>query len=312
MDAKLHEAERIVGRTFDLKAAYKQFGIHPDDRSLLRIICRHPETGKATYLGVNALPFGAVGSVGAFLRVSMALWFIGVRGLRLAWSSFFDDYTVIAKESLARNAQQSVEALFELLGMKYAKEGSKAAEFSKQFKALGLQFDLSCALEGKVHLGHTEKRKTELRETLTSFIDLKQISPKQAESLRGRMHWYESFVFGRVASQAVHTVGNISTLNENTHRLSTVELNALQLLRDRVLVSPPLTLSPSSLECWVIFTDGACEGDDRKVGSVGGVIFDLAGKCRGYFGSTVPEGYMVYTSSVNLKIPSTSLKRCRC
>ena len=107
------------------------------------------------------------------------------------------------------------------------------------------------------------------------------------------MHWYESFVFGRVASQAAHTVGNISTLNENIHKLSTVELNASKLFRDRVWVSPPLTLSPGSLECWVIFTDGACEGDDKKVGSVGGP----AGKCRGNFGSTVSEGYMVHLLS---------------
>ena len=282
----------LIGRTFDLKAAYKQFGIHPDDRNLLRIVCQKPDSGEVAFLGVNALPFGAVGSVGAFLRISLALWFIGMRGLRLAWSAFFDDFTVISKRSLAVNAEQSVEALFDLLGMNFAREGSISEGFSSVFKTLGLQIDLSSAKSGRVQLGHTEKRRKELQETLSSFIDSGIITPKQAESLRGRMHWYESFVFGRVANQAVQTVGSISTLEVGSHKLSIREIDALKLLRDRVLVSPPLTIAPSSLDAWVIFTDGACEGAEKKVGSIGGVNFDPAGRCRGFFGASVPETYM--------------------
>ena len=77
-----------------------------------------------------------------------------------------------------------------------------------------------------------------------------------------------------------------------SHKLSIREIDALKLLRDRVLVSPPLTIAPSSLDAWVIFTDGACEGAEKKVGSIGGVNFDPAGRCRGFFGASVPETYM--------------------
>ena len=41
-----------------------------------------------TTFGLNVLPFGAVGSVAGFLRVSSALHFIGVVGLHLAWTAF--------------------------------------------------------------------------------------------------------------------------------------------------------------------------------------------------------------------------------
>ena len=52
---------------------------------------------------VNALPFGATGSVSAFLRISMFLWFVGVVGLKLAWTSFYDDYTLVSREDCAKN-----------------------------------------------------------------------------------------------------------------------------------------------------------------------------------------------------------------
>ena len=37
---------------------------------------------------------------------------------------------------------------------------------------------------------------------------------------------------------------------------------------------------------------GACEGDTRKVGTVGGVLADSSGKCLSYFGATVPPDFM--------------------
>ena len=48
----------IVGRTFDLKAAYKQFGLCSLDRDLVRIAAVDPATGHAALFGLNALPFG--------------------------------------------------------------------------------------------------------------------------------------------------------------------------------------------------------------------------------------------------------------
>ncbi len=80
------------------------------------------------YLGLKTLPFGAVGSVSAFLRISIALWYIGVVGLNLCWSAlaFFDDFTLISRECHCNSAALSAEALFTLLGIKYATEGSKS------------------------------------------------------------------------------------------------------------------------------------------------------------------------------------------
>ena len=120
----------VVGRTYDLTSAYKQYGVSCKDRDLLRIAVWDPVESKVRFLGLNALPFGAVGSVSSFLRISMAVWFVGVRGLRLCWSSFFDDYTVLSKRTSSGSASKAVEGLFQLLGIVFAKEGKKAVPWS--------------------------------------------------------------------------------------------------------------------------------------------------------------------------------------
>lgn len=90
------------------------------------------------YFKVLAVPFGATGSVAAFLRISSA---IGVKGLLLPWSVFFDDFTALAPTGTEANVTFFAEGLFKLLGMKYAAEGSKALPFATEFKTLGLVLD---------------------------------------------------------------------------------------------------------------------------------------------------------------------------
>lgn len=51
-------------------------------------------------------------------------------------------------------------------------------------------------------------------------------------------------------------------------------------------------MTPASLETWIIFTDGACEGTERRVGSLGGVLVSPAGALVSYFGAVVPEWIM--------------------
>ena len=63
---------------FDLKHAYKQYGISSQDREVIRLEVRKSDSGQVSLFGVNSLPFGASGSVGGFLRVSLAIGFLGL------------------------------------------------------------------------------------------------------------------------------------------------------------------------------------------------------------------------------------------
>ena len=51
-------------------------------------------------------------------------------------------------------------------------------------------------------------------------------------------------------------------------------------------------IGPVSLDTFLIVTDGACEGDSSRVGSVGGVVVDPAGCCLQHFSSEVPVDFM--------------------
>ena len=131
-------SKSLCGRTYNLKSAYRQYGLHPEDRELIRLAVKKPEDGSIHFCGLNFLPFGAVGLVGGFLCVSLALWFIGLKGLRILWTAFYDDYTVLTAEELVHNTDQAICLLFDLLGIQFAKDGKKAVEFDKKFRTLGV------------------------------------------------------------------------------------------------------------------------------------------------------------------------------
>ena len=130
----------VVGKTFDLKSAYRLFGLSKQDAELARVLVLDTDNLRPCLLGMRTLPFGAVGSVGGFLRVSYALWFIGMASLELAWTAFYDDYTLITSKALQNSTEMAASNLFDLLGIVYAKEGDKAVKFDKKFKTLGLEF----------------------------------------------------------------------------------------------------------------------------------------------------------------------------
>ena len=280
-----------VGKTYDLTSAYKQFGVSVADRNLLRILTLNPEHGRSVLLGTNSLPFGATGSVNAFLRVSLAIWFIGVRALGLCWTAFFDDYTLLSRKCLAKSAGASAELLFDLLGIEFAREGKKCTEFSTLVSTLGVELNL-CGPSGEVLLGHTEKRKTELSEAVSDIILRGKIETKFAESLRGRMQWFEGYVFGRTAQRCVQTVGELSLRSSRSSVLTGYELQCFKDLQERVLRAPPIEITSKVLDTWIIFTDGACEGSDTKVGSIGGVLVDPHGNLVEFFSSEVPSALM--------------------
>ena len=288
-----HSVEGVSGRTYDLKHAYKQYGISVMDREKIRLAVRNPDTNGVSLFGINSLPFGASGSVGGFLRISLAVWFLGMAIFRVVWTAFFDDYTVFARDALVSNTSKTVEALLDLLGIEFARDGDKAGAFAKRFKSLGVEIDLQTFGTGVVHLGHTAERREELNVVLKDILQEKSITSKQAESLRGRLHWFESFAFGRVANGAVKVLGELALSGRKRVTLSDADTAALSFLSNRVLVAPPLAITPACLQTWIIFTDGACEGaEDLKQGGVGGVLVDPLGRIVSFFGGAVPETIM--------------------
>eukprot|EP00435_Cladocopium_sp_Y103_P069155 s1948_g32.t2 len=175
--------------------------------------------------------------------------------------------------------------------MWYAKEGSKAVEFDSQVKTLGLLVKLGNVKQGFL-VGHTDERREELREALADVLNSRKLEPKQAERLRGRMQWFEGYAFGRIAQHSIKVLGDVACRNEKVVTLSEVELNAINFLLTRVSEAGALRINPTCLDTFIVFTDGACEGELQKTGSVGGVLVDHNGHCVQHFSSEVPFDFM--------------------
>ena len=288
---KLHGAGfpfELLGKTFDLSSAYKQYPLHSHDRDLVRIALKDTETDACRVFGLNALPFGATGSVAGFLRISSAIFFVLTQGLHIWSSAFFDDFPTLSVADASAMTDKHVAMLFDLLGIDFAREGKKCAQFGSQMKALGLVFDLEQFSSGKVYIRHTAERKTELLDRLNDILERNELSPKDAESLRGRLHWYESYLFGRTANLAIHQLGKRISAPSWTTSLGSELESVLRLLRDRVVSGPPLILRADMDTPLLIFTDGACEGDELKTGSVGGVLYCGSNAPLRYFSGKVP------------------------
>eukprot|EP00435_Cladocopium_sp_Y103_P030658 s4259_g7.t1 len=278
----------ILGRTFDLKSAYKQFGVDTEHAQKLRIAIKRPGGGVG-YFKVFALPFGATGSVASFLRLAASISFIGLKGLALPWTSFFDDFTMLTPEGTESDAEFFAEGLFKLLGLEYAAEGTKAPPFSNEFRTLGLLVKTTDFLQGRVELGHTPERKEELLELLTTLQKQETVTVKQLEQLHGRIVWFRSFVFGRRLNSATRVLSWYARRPTRTVQLDQKLLGALSALERHLKLSTNVVISRDINKTWVVFTDGAFEPDQAQPASIGGVLIHPQGKVVSFFGAFLNE-----------------------
>ncbi|CAE7525719.1 unnamed protein product, partial [Symbiodinium microadriaticum] len=188
-----------------------------------RIGVKDAEQGKARIFGTNSLPFGATGA----------------KSLGIAWTNYFDDFPMFAKAESSDTTDSLAADFLDLFSILFAREGKKATSFDQTFRALGLLFDLSRFEEGEVTIGHTKERGEELKATISAILAADCLSHAEAESLRGRLHWYTSFLFGRRSSQALNVVSDWVNRGVSSGRLSEDLKDALKYLKDVALDAPP-------------------------------------------------------------------------
>ena len=76
-----------------------------------------------------------------------------------------------------------------------------------------------------------------------------------------------------------------------SNKLSASEIDVIENLCERVHSAVPVPMGITSSATWIIFTDGACEGDAPS-GSVGGVLVAPNGRVVHHFGSVAPQWVM--------------------
>ena len=282
----------LMGRSFDLKSAYKQLAIAKQSLSFAFVAVYNPKKAKAEVFQLLAAPFGATRSVFSFLRLSNAIWYIGVKALNIIWSCFFDDYVVFARDEHVNNTNQAVSLLFKLLGWKFAEEGEKAESFSREFGALGIRIILDECSQGLVKFTNTEKRANELIGTINTILQKGTMTLVEAQRLRGRMQFMDGQLFGRLGKLCMREVSNHTCKFQN----SKVSSRTAQALRRFVVFlehAEPRRIHLCTDKVWHVYTDACYEptAENWKCGLGGVLVGPLANKVA-FFSISLDEDQM--------------------
>ena len=243
----------------------------------------NPYKKKAEVYQLLATPFGATRSVYSFLRISHALWYTGVKALKIMWSVFFDDYVVFSQDCHVKNTEVTVELLFKLLGWKFATDGEKATIFDDEFSALGVRVNLTKAHFGKVSFVNTEKRVKELSGAIGEIIKKGKLTLLESQKLRGRMQFADGQVFGRLGKLCMKAITN-HAFKTRSDKLEKPTVDALKRFVIFLEHADPRSLELASDSVWTIYTD-ACYEPQRSswICGLGGVLVNPIGKKVAFF-----------------------------
>ena len=282
---------RLLGKTYDMKKAYRQIAIRGDHLDLAWISVWDPDRGAPSFFRMHTMPFGASSSVAAFLRASQAIKAIGIACACLVWTSFYDDYVCICPEGTEKQTDRMVRLLFSSLGWKLSEEPEKDKPFATVFQALGVEFNLEEVPHGSFSVGNTSARKEELKDRLTHILEADCLEPQIAESLRSRLLFADAQIFGRFSKMSLHSIGRVAMLRNDLSPLTWEVRTALEWVRDHVLTGAPRSISCADRKTYFLFLDGACSepssSDEWSGVSIGAVLADGHGKLLHYFGHVV-------------------------
>ena len=122
---------------------------------------------------------------------------------------FYDDFALLEPSGGATLASMAAENLLELLGWKYATEGSKASKFEPCFNLLGAQLDLASLHEGFVKVSNKPSRLVKLKELLAAMKQNRRISKSEAQSMHGLLNYASGFFLGQSLKTASRAFANL-------------------------------------------------------------------------------------------------------
>ena len=133
-----------------------------------------------------------------------------------------------------------------------------------------------------------------------------QITPREAEVLWGRLHWFNSYLFGRVSCEALHLISKRALARDDTTCLNGDLKRALHIVKEFMETARPLTLNASAGRTMYLFTDGSYEpGSDMPAG-IGGRAIRCSFTAGKYITATC-NGFWRIHATQNTKLSCTQL-----
>ena len=160
----------------DVKHAYRNIPVHPDDRWLLGMTWEG-----ALYID-TALPFGLRSAPKIFTAIADAVeWIARRQGVRFS-IHYLDDFLIVGApdSSECAVAVEKLIEIFECLGLPVAADKREGP--ATQLEFLGFEID---TVEWEVRLPH--RKLIELREAIGQWVGRKSCSKKELESIIGKL-----------------------------------------------------------------------------------------------------------------------------
>ena len=233
------EGCKLVGRTYDLRKAYRQLAVSAEHYRFARIAVWSPVDNHTRLFRMKGLPFGGTASVASFFEGVESVEGAGHQRWRTDVELLLDDFICIAKPEDACSADMTVKHLFKSLGWVLSEDPEKDKGFASSFTALGVEFDLSETCAGILRIGNTQRRRDELASLVQGFIDADKMTCNESESLRSRLTFAEGQVFGRSAKLALQAIGGPARSGCECTPLSEELVFGLRWMRDRIVTAPP-------------------------------------------------------------------------
>lgn len=275
--------------TLDLKDAYKQFGIHKQDRNKAVVTLKSTSSHGVCHYIMNCLPFGAVSSVHNFNRVARLIWGLGVVLLKLPWLNYYDDYPMVSPAAISVSTMSAAKSFLHLLGFKFSE--AKLSPFGGEAEILGVVVDSNRCDKGEIRYRMKESRREDILNELYNICNARVVIPAALPSSLGRIQFAEGQLHGRVGKLAMADIRELGLNSKQQVTVGGLQLQAFELLKSRFEENKERCLQVSSPGApVVIFTDGSFEPDTLEHSGekgVGGVMLRHGHKPE-VFGCKVP------------------------
>ena len=296
-----------VARCLDLKSAYKQLAFSEDKLWSVVLATKDPISGKAVFFVSAALMFGSTSSVYGFNRAARALWHLATHKLGLLSTNFYDDYPCIEPELTAHSARLSFEMLLDLLGWKYATDGTKALPFSKECDVLGVRFNLDGLHSGSFSAGNKPSRIAQLEASVGAFLSDGSLRKSEAHSLAGQLMFAAGHCIGKALRPSIAILQSFAVAKINERQMLE-DLVPLALKHVAFCLNSAAPRTFATTDCRkpvVIFTDGSFEplASGIMEANIGALVVDTATGVRKVFDGKVPQKVLdLWSSTVGLQL----------
>ena len=288
-----HDCERVrpVTKTFDLKAAYKQLPLHPEERTKCVITVKSPENRAAKGFVCNTLPFGSSASVMHFNRISLLLQRI-LWEVQVLATCYYDDFPVASPCFLGQGTDQVVHAVMDLFGFDLSLD--KEQPFGTDTETLGVMVNTADLRFEVVTVGNKPDRAAAMVNKNDDVLAKGAVVTREVPSVLGRLQFSKAQLLGRAGRLALADLRVLEQCASQEVTLSQTHVDALLMLKRRLVASVPRAILTSPCSSPVlVFTDGACEpcepcGETFKA-SIGGVLVDPRAQVVRTFGAVLPE-----------------------